>query len=84
MARGIGRLSGADLRRSKPGLRCDGGGLWLQITDAKGGGTSRSWIFRYTLAGRTRSMGLGSLLTIGLKDARERARRCRELLLDGI
>jgi integrase len=84
MARGIGRLSGADLRRSKPGLRCDGGGLWLQITDAKGGGTSRSWIFRFTLAGRTRSMGLGSLLTIGLKDARERARRCRELLLDGI
>jgi hypothetical protein len=84
MARGIGRLSGADLRRTKPGLRCDGGGLWLQITDAKDGGASRSWIFRYTLNGRTRSMGLGSLLTIGLKEARERARRCRELLLDGI
>jgi integrase len=84
MARGIGRLSGADLRRTKPGLRCDGGGLWLQVTDAKDGGTSRSWIFRYTLAGRTRSMGLGSLLTIGLKDARERARRCRKLLLDGV
>jgi integrase len=84
MARGISRLSGADLRRSKPGLKCDGGGLWLQITDAKGGGTSRSWIFRYTLAGRTRSMGLGSLLTVALKDARERARRCRELLLYGI
>jgi integrase len=81
---GIGRLSGADLRRTKPGLRCDGGGLWLQITDAKSGGTSRSWIFRYTLAGRTRSMGLGSLITVGLKDARERARRCRELLLDGV
>jgi integrase len=29
-------------------------------------------------------MGLGSLITVGLKDARERARRCRELLLDGI
>jgi integrase len=83
MARGIGRLSGADLRRSKPGLWCDGGGLWLQVTEAKDGGTSRSWIFRYTLAGRTRSMGLGSLITVGLKDARERARRCRELLLDG-
>jgi integrase len=84
MGKGIGRLSGADLRRTTPGLRCDGGGLWLQITDAKDGGTSRSWIFRYTLAGRTRSMGLGSLITVGLKDARERARRCRELVLDGI
>jgi integrase len=33
---------------------------------------------------RDRHMGLGPLHTIGLEEARERARRCREMLLDGI
>jgi integrase len=85
MARGIGRLSGADLRRSKPGLRCDGGGLWLQTTIAKDGKSrNRSWVFRFTLSGRTRHMGLGPCHTVDLKTARERARRFRELLIDGI
>jgi integrase len=84
MAQGIGRLSGADLRRARPGMWCDGGGLWLQVTEAKDGGMNRSWIFRYTLAGRTRSMGLGPTHTVGLQDARERARQCRQLLIDGI
>jgi integrase len=85
MARGINRLSGADLRRRKAGLYGDGGGLWLQVTPARDGdGYSRSWIFRYTTAGRTRHMGLGSIATIGLAEARERARRCRQQRLDGV
>jgi integrase len=85
MARGIGRLSGADVRRSKPGFRCDGGGLWLQTTVAKDGKTrNRSWVFRYTLNGVRHHAGLGSCITVDLKTARERARRYRELLLDGI
>src|SRR5262249_55156199 len=33
---------------------------------------------------RDRQMGLGPLHTIGLTEARERARRCREMLLDGV
>jgi integrase len=77
-------LTGADLRRATPGMWCDGGNLWLQVTEAKNGGVNRSWVFRFTLAGKTRSMGLGSTDTIGLKEARERARQCRQLLLDGI
>jgi integrase len=84
MGRGIGRLSGADLRRSKPGMKCDGGGLWLQTTAAKDGGWNRSWVFRFTLNGVTRHAGLGSLITVSLKDARERARQFRLLVLDGI
>jgi integrase len=85
MTRGIGRLSGADLRRSKVGMRCDGGGLWLQTTLAKDGKTrNRSWVFRFTLSGRTRHMGLGSCVTVDLKTAREKARQYRQLLLDGI
>jgi integrase len=58
----------------------DGGGLWLQISPA---GT-RSWLFRFMRDGRARMMGLGSLDTIGLADARERAREARKALLDGI
>ena len=47
-------------------------------------GGSKGWIFRYTLNGRTRDMGLGSVDTVSLKQARERARQCRELCYDGI
>jgi integrase len=85
MGKGINRLSAVDLRRNKSGLYGDGGGLWLQVTPRKDGeGFSRSWIFRWTTADRTRSMGLGSLHTLGLAEARERARQCRQQRLDGI
>jgi integrase len=55
--------------------------LYLQVTS---GGAS--WVFRYKRGGRrvARDMGLGSLNTIGLADARERAHQCRQQLLDGI
>jgi integrase len=55
----------------------DGGNLWLQV---RNGGKAKSWVFRY----RGRWMGLGSLDTISLANARERARQCREQILDGI
>ena len=78
MGREINRLTGADLRRSKPGVYADGGGLYLQITDAQGHSSSinRSWLFRFAIAGRPeRWMGLGSLNTVSLVEARERARQ---------
>ena len=85
MTRGINRLTGADLRRNTPGLFADGEGLWLQVSIAADDKRrNRSWSFRYTRNGRTREMGLGSLNTISLVEARERARKCRQLLLDGI
>jgi integrase len=85
VARGINRLTAADLRRTKPGLFCDGEGLWLQVSVAADGKRcNRSWIFRYTRHARTHEMGLGSLHTLSLVEVRERARKCRQLLLDGI
>lgn len=63
-----------------PGYHADGGGLYLQVSDS---GT-KSWIFRYTLSGRTREMGLGSLATVTLADARKRATSYRGLLHDKI
>lgn len=75
----INRLSVAAISaKTKPGLYADGGGLYLQI--AKGG--SKSWIYRYMLAGRARKMGLGSVNTVSLKNARERAAEQRLKLLD--
>lgn len=62
------------------GYHGDGGGLWLQVTPA----LTRSWVFRFMLAGKAREMGLGPVHTVGLADARERALACRRLLLDGI
>ena len=81
MARTIGKLTPANLKHAtKEGLYGDGGGLWLNVGPTGG----RSWLFRFMLNGRAREMGLGPLHAVGLADARERARNCRRLLVDGI
>jgi integrase len=69
----------AALRR-RPGRYGDGQNLVLQVISA----TNASWLFAYERNGRARMMGLGPLHTISLKEARERARAARQLLLDGI
>ena len=71
------KLAPVNLKRLRAGLHGDGGGLWLQVTR---NGRGRSWVFRYSFNGRVREMGLGSLDTIGLADAREYAKQCRHLL----
>jgi integrase len=77
MARTLNRLSALQVKAlSKVGLHNDGGGLYLQISPA---GT-KSWKFRYTLAGRVRDMGLGALADIPLADARELAAQNRRLV----
>jgi integrase len=80
MAKAIGRLSTLTISRAKPGMHPDGRGLYLQVS----GERARSWVFRYTINGRTRYLGLGSAFTIDLKRAREDARKARELVHDGI
>jgi integrase len=62
-----------------PGRYSDGHQLYLQVQSP----TNKSWLFRYTFDGRERFMGLGPLHTIGLEEARERARLARKALLDG-
>src|SRR6516165_9529793 len=88
VAREINRLSPAHVQHAKPGVHPDGGGLYLQVTESKTkepgtGKFSKSWIFRYRCAGREREMGLGSLKTISLKEAREAAEQCRKMLREG-
>ena len=81
LVRRIGKLSALAVSRAKvPRYYGDGGGLWLQVSNA---GT-KSWVFRFTLHGRSREMGLGALHTISLAEAREAAQQCRKLLHEGI
>jgi len=79
-ARVVGKLTTVSVRQAKQrGLYGDGGGLFLQVT-AKG---TKSWVFRFKEGGRQRVMGLGPEHTVSLKEAREKARECRRLRLEG-
>lgn len=81
MARTVEKLSALAVARAKePGYYGDGAGLYLQVS--KGG--TKSWIFRFTIAGKQREMGLGALHTVTLGQAREKAKACRESLLEGV
>ena len=85
MAKGIERLSARAVATAKcppatsARFLADGGGLYLQV----GANGSRSWIFRYMLAGKSHDMGLGPLHTITLADARAAAQGQRKLLHAG-
>ena len=74
------KLTDMACRRAGAGYLGDGSGLYLQTTAAG----AKSWIFRYQLNKRPREMGLGSFSTFSLAEARERARRQRQLLADGL
>ncbi|UYL10286.1 integrase arm-type DNA-binding domain-containing protein [Bdellovibrio sp. SKB1291214] len=75
------KLNSLKVQNTKaPGLTADGGGLYLQVS--RNG--SKSWLFRFMLNGRSRSMGLGSVKTITLAEARSKSLDCRKLLIDGL
>jgi integrase len=83
MGRGINRLSSARVRTvRRKGMYPDGLGLYLRVTEGRHGPT-KSWLFRYGIGGRERYCGLGALHTIGLAEAREKAKECRQIILDG-
>jgi len=58
----------------------DSHGLYLQVISP----TNRSWLLRFELNGQKRWMGLGSVATFTLAEARERALAARKLLADKI
>ena len=79
--RGINKLTALDVNRiKKRGYYNDGGGLYLLV----GPTGAKSWVFRFRDGARLREHGLGSFNTIGLAEAREKARACRHMRLDGI
>jgi integrase len=70
-------------------MHCDGGGLYLQVTEGSGGVLRRSFLFRFATTkqeregneelGRERHMGLGSFPETGLSEARGKAAEARTL-----
>jgi|SoiMethySBSTD1v2_1073268.scaffolds.fasta_scaffold06264_5 integrase len=75
------------VRLTKVGRYGDGGGLYLRVVEYEtkaGRARSKNWLFRFERGGKERLMGLGSIDTLTLKEARERARECRKALLDGL
>ena len=85
MAQFVGKLTALKVRKvKKPGMYADGAGLYLQVTGDGEAHVARSWIYRFTLRGRAREMGLGSLSTFGLAEARTKAAECRRLTYEGI
>lgn len=79
-ARALHKLTDRGVKGAAQGYHGDGGGLWLQVSSA----LTRSWIFRYTLNGRSREMGLGSVNTVSLAEARFKAHECRQQLLEHV
>ncbi|MFG6516772.1 tyrosine-type recombinase/integrase [Sulfitobacter sp. 1A13496] len=80
MARGIHRLSAVEVKtKTKPGHYADGGGLYLQVS--KWG--TKSWVFKFTIGGRTRGMGLGPIHTYSLAEARAKAGDLRKTVAEG-
>jgi integrase len=75
------RLTARKLRAlTAPGLYGDGGNLYLQVR----GPERRSWLFRYMINGRARSMGLGHLNEVSLAEARSKAGDARKLVREGV
>jgi hypothetical protein len=62
----------------------------LQVSRQGNQPCTKAWVFRFTLAGRPRKMGLGPVSTkaddkrITLADARQKAATARSLLIDGV
>lgn len=76
-------LSALEVRRLiQPGRWSVGGsdGLALQVTPSG----ARTWVLRVRVGGRQRELGLGGFPTVGLAEARERARVERAKVLQGV
>ena len=81
MARTVGKLTALKVSRPlKPGMYADGAGLYLQVT----GAGAKSWLYRFSLQGKAREMGLGSLSAVSLSEARIKAGECRRLREEGV
>ncbi|HWI27292.1 MAG TPA: integrase arm-type DNA-binding domain-containing protein, partial [Stellaceae bacterium] len=77
MAHGsLHRLNPKTLLKLPAGIHCDGGKLYLQVTETPAGSIARSWLYRYRA--HPGGIGLGSLDSVTAAMARAEAQRCRE------
>jgi hypothetical protein len=92
MARTINRLKPAEIKNAKPKPRKDpadgtlvarmlndGGGLYLRAAPGTNKTVLRTWIFRYTLAGKDHQLSLGPYPEVSIDEARDKAAEQRKL-----
>lgn len=81
MARMLHKLSDVTAKsdKLKAGRHSDGGGLYLNVSQAG----SKSWLFMWAREGKRREMGLGSYPVVTLAKARKRADDCRVAVEEG-
>lgn len=72
------KLKPLQVKNAAIGKHADGGGLYFVKTNSGG-----KWIYRYTVIGKRREMGLGSYPEIGLADARRERDKWAEVLRQG-
>jgi integrase len=77
----MSKLNTRFVATAQNGLHADGNNLYLNVNAAR---NSKSWIFRYSINGKRREMGIGSAALISLSEARNIAHDCRKLLKSGI
>lgn len=79
----MAKLAPNILKTATPGKYADGGGLYLLVTgrDAKGQ-VKGSWIFRYIFLKQRYELGLGSVQSYTLAQARSERDRWRDMMTD--
>ena len=76
----MGKLTAAGVKNARAGRHADGLGLYLLVS-ASG---ARSWVLRVQVDKRRRDIGLGSVTTYTLAEARERAAELRKVARRGL
>lgn len=79
MARQLHKLTPVKLKSLRPGKYEDGGGLRLVVRD----NGSQTWVYRFSVHGRRREMGLGPFPDVTIKEARDLAAQARQLVRQG-
>lgn len=74
------RLSAKGAASLGEGKFADGAGLWLYKQDKERG----KWVFRVTVQGKRREMGLGAFPDVSLADARRKADDARAIAQNGL
>lgn len=68
-----GKLNARKVATARPGRYNDGGNLYLFVKSRE----ARSWVFRYMIDGKPRWLGIGSIDTVSLDEARDKSRLLR-------
>jgi len=75
----MGGLTFLQVKNAKPGRHADGKGLYLLV----GPTACKSWVLRVQVGGKRRDYGLGSLDSLSITQARDRAREWRAIAKAG-